>query len=486
VIAALSFSVLLFMVALAVDVGNLILQRRQLLQIAEMAALTGAQEYDDTNRAYPIIQDPDGVDGARAYVLLRGILCPGPDCDVARIAADTSIGCLNNNECLRVTVRRRVEFAFARGLGVPSQLVTATATARAGRELPHRAGIITTGIDSHSGLDVMDGPAGTVQVVGDVVSNDLFNVHGASRLNLAQGRAFLPPSGTLTGGGNVTPGPPTRDAGLYDSQTDLPDPIEHARRHGQVTFPAAPGSWSSCATTRTVPEQANDPPIPPDEPDDVTVTLDPGLNVIVEEEATAILRPGNYCNITVRDEGNIEFLPGNYTINGTVLFEEDAYGFFGNGEYIVRNDLALSGDAFIEGRRANAGDGIYMQVLGNVDASEQSSYTLKGKPERYDILFHIPIAQTGRVVRLMNTTSSEIIGTIYVPGRDSYVDFRGNAAGGYRVTNGPAGATLRGGRIIAYHVHVYPPISGGTGFAVNYPMNSPDYVREPRLVRSGT
>ena len=138
---------------------------------------------------------------AWAYVLLRGILCPGPDCDVARIAADTSIGCLNDNECLRVTVRRRVEFAFARGLGVPSQLVTATATARAGRELPHRAGIITTGIDSHSGLDVMDGPAGTVQVVGDVVSNDLFNVHGASRLNLVQGRAFLPPSGTLTGGG---------------------------------------------------------------------------------------------------------------------------------------------------------------------------------------------------------------------------------------------------------------------------------------------
>ena len=101
------------LVALAVDVGNLILQRRQLLQIAEMAALTGAQDYDDTNRAYPIIEDPDGEDSARAYVLLRGILCPGPDCDVARIAADTSIGCLNNNECLRVTLRRTVMWGVA-------------------------------------------------------------------------------------------------------------------------------------------------------------------------------------------------------------------------------------------------------------------------------------------------------------------------------------------------------------------------------------
>ena len=92
VIAALAMTVLLFMVALAVDVGNLILQRRQLIKFAELAALTGAQVYDDSAGAIPLVH-PTGVGDAEANLRLNGVLCPGPDCTVTRLAATPAIGC---------------------------------------------------------------------------------------------------------------------------------------------------------------------------------------------------------------------------------------------------------------------------------------------------------------------------------------------------------------------------------------------------------
>jgi hypothetical protein len=449
------------------------------------------------------------------------------------MAPDLIPGCPADNQCIQVTLRKTVPFAFAQTFGFSSQQVEATATARAGRELPHRAGVITIGPTGHSGVNVMPSPSGTVEVVGDVVSNDFFAAGGVSRLSVVDGRVYY--RTTVTGSGQVDPDPPILDEGLYRSATDLPDPIARAVQHGQLTFPTPPSAspWGGCGGIRTMPDPGDPLAVPPEPPEDdyVDLPVGPGVEVRVKGHATARLSPGHYCSITVSESGNVifetaspndvyvihgdvtasgsanvTFQAGRYLITGNASFsnsavdEERPSTFFGNGEYFIDGSLEFSGNADASSELSDIDtDGAYFQVLGpgpdsppvdilTVRARDTASLTLKGKPEYHDILFHVPVAKTRRFIDLPTLSQSEFIGTLYVPGTDSYVNLTGNADGGaYRVRRGNS---LRGGRVIVYHIHMFNRPGGGTSLAVDYPTVSPDivrdYVREPTLVRAGT
>jgi hypothetical protein len=94
VILAASLTVLMGMTALSVDAGNLWLQQRLLQNLADGAALVGAQEYDNTTPTTPLLS-PMGPVSALTYVQRGGIACTdgvnGPDCRIKCSIAPTRL-----------------------------------------------------------------------------------------------------------------------------------------------------------------------------------------------------------------------------------------------------------------------------------------------------------------------------------------------------------------------------------------------------------
>jgi Flp pilus assembly protein TadG len=121
VLVALLLIVLLGMAALAVDVGQLYLVRRQMVNAADAAALAGAME----------TKDKDSRDLAEEYALINGVAA-----NLFNQNSDVEITGKSNegNRTVSVRARKQVDFTFARilpGVG-PSTIVTAVASAAHG------------------------------------------------------------------------------------------------------------------------------------------------------------------------------------------------------------------------------------------------------------------------------------------------------------------------------------------------------------------
>lgn len=111
VLVALGMVVLLGSAALAADGGYLYLQRQQMSNAVDAAALAGGQELPD---------DEDAAEAAAYnYADLNG--CPSTEITVA-ISAD--------KRQVQVTAQREVSLFFARALGIETSEVAAQATAR--------------------------------------------------------------------------------------------------------------------------------------------------------------------------------------------------------------------------------------------------------------------------------------------------------------------------------------------------------------------
>ena len=126
---ALAAGVLFGFAAMAVDVGLILHQRRQLQNTADAAALAGAIELpDNPGTAY---------DKAREWALNNGVdTAAGDQLDITVDPSDNSV---------TVRVEREQGFMFGRVLGLVTTNVPATATARVGSPLS-LAGILPFGV----------------------------------------------------------------------------------------------------------------------------------------------------------------------------------------------------------------------------------------------------------------------------------------------------------------------------------------------------
>ncbi|MFN8557786.1 MAG: Tad domain-containing protein [Dehalococcoidia bacterium] len=116
-LVALMLVPLLGFVALAIDMGQLAINRRQLQNAVDAAALAAAQALpDDTVSA---------TDAAYTWASRNGVPWAQLDSPIITTTATT-------NDTISVTARRNVPYSFARVLNLFSGNVTATATARIG------------------------------------------------------------------------------------------------------------------------------------------------------------------------------------------------------------------------------------------------------------------------------------------------------------------------------------------------------------------
>ncbi len=102
------------LVAMAIDVGQLVYMKSELQKTADAAAFAGAQDLPSSSEATEV---------ANAYV--------GVNTSGATAAVQIS-GTYNPNDTIRVTAQREVKFTFLRVIGIESADVEATAVARVG------------------------------------------------------------------------------------------------------------------------------------------------------------------------------------------------------------------------------------------------------------------------------------------------------------------------------------------------------------------
>lgn len=136
VLAALAVVVMMGFGAIAVDVGNLYLNKTRVANVADAAALAGVQDLPgDTAQA---------VATARSYAAQNG---NGNDIVQPVVVADNN----GNNTKLKVTVIRNVPYYFARVFGITpaNQNVSATSTAKIS-PITATAGIVPWGIVKQS------------------------------------------------------------------------------------------------------------------------------------------------------------------------------------------------------------------------------------------------------------------------------------------------------------------------------------------------
>ncbi|MCC6627931.1 MAG: Tad domain-containing protein [Chloroflexi bacterium] len=461
VIAALTFTALMGMVALGVDIGNLWLQQRMLRTIADGAALVGAQGYDAVAiGSWPVTSA--GLDAAKNYAETKaGVACgfgagaTEPCKIISPVAAYGGQG----DQYIQVIIRKTVPFSFARVLGFASQDLTLTSTARTNRPQPSDFAVIALDSDPTArGIVIEAGAIDEFYRVGD--GSDMASHRHIQRDVGAAGTILvLSGSAYYTDQLATQPGV-TSPRAVYEPSvgTLAPDP------HVGFSFPTPPagcGTWSP-------------------QPD----PLQPGWEVVCGGGATVggtakiRLLPGTYGTITLVSGARIQFTNDN---NGSFRIDQ-----------IISQNFDRDNPVSIQmfDTSANA-PGVYIEFTRGISLTEYATFDLKGRPNARDVVFHyIGAPTTIEVINLNNKLLSLIKGSIY--SRDGGVRIRGNAcnvdnedwnrdrSGGNpdcgpafsRVTRGLGGGgsvTQRGGQVVARYVRLYlDPSTRQTGLPNNW------------------
>jgi hypothetical protein len=469
VLLAFVFTFLLVAAALAVDVGALWLQKRQLQNIADSAAIVGAQFFDGSNPDAPRIQLPAGSDKAAQYVNGHGLACPGSGCTITAPVPEYGV---DQDQYIRVTVRRTLSFTFGRALGVPSESLEVSATARAIRYKSNGQAVIALSSPTINPNVTVEGGGASDRftVTGDVVSHgSILRGFGSSRLALTDGRALA----ETTISSSLVIEPSGSAVAPYAAQATFPDPLRN------VTWPSYPST--SCGSA------------PPRQPGSGSInweyfggTVEVGTVLGVPERV--LLWPGHYCSISIR--------------NGWVIFASQAHPSVGVGSsralFFVDSFLNTNLDpatgtpqmlmwsSYNGGLAAN--DGMYLTTrTGNItitdDANERIHLELKGHPSYEDVLFH---SRNGGNIFVTNGEPSNIVGSIYGPA--SVIRISGNACSvncGARVTRnlGGSAATQAGGRVIGWRITLVVNMSTATmHYGVDFPPIEDAYIFAPTLM----
>lgn len=473
VIAALSFTVLMGMVALGVDIGNLWLQQRMLRTIADGAALVGAQGYDAAAiGSWPVTSA--GLDAAKNYAEMKaGVACGfgtgaiEPCKIISPVAAYGGQG----DQYIQVIIRKTVPFSFARVLGFASQDLTLTSTARTNRPQPSDFALIALGNLPGNSIRIQqaDSPdtRGNYRITGsDVAAYGGISEFGGSAgtAYIVNGQAYFEAGNPVTASVNPVPIP---QGGM---PTVAPDPFIG------FGWPAAPSSNCNDNSLNTPTEVFSGSPI-----------VGNGDNVL--------FNPGCYSSIIIQ--------------GGTARFKDGIYRIAGN----FNADVAApppSPSQIAEMRMETpllSSNGAYFLIEGGLTISRNIRFQLKGHRNYRDVLFR-STSTTGAVF-ITNLYNSNLLGTIYAPNVEVHI--RGNACDALnapsplscqsdqpsaRVTRGrdPLGVnpplTQRGGQVIGRTIRLILARStadlmgpwAGDSWGVDYPPINTNRQPAPTLI----
>jgi Flp pilus assembly protein TadG len=398
VIAAVGFTVLMGIAALTVDVGNIWLQYRALRNLADQAAITGAQVYDNVEGEWPI--NANSITAARDYITLRGnIACGPPDTVNCRVTSPVTAYGAEGNQYIQIEVSRDFGLGFARVLGFNTQRITATATARTNRPQPSDWAVIAMG----GGLVVESGTSTSRALVtggSDVASWSGITKFGTTSglINIVNGQAYYEAGATLSS--NVTdPWPPVPQSGM---SIVAPNPLDG------YSWPA-PGS---CAQTglRVAADNTDTPP-------SKFETCGLAGSETLPANAQVTFSSGIYDQVFIS--------PGN-----TLIFNDGVYRF---GSLIANNIQRGDGRRPAVMRMANispTGPGVYIQIRDQISLTGYIQFNLKGRSALRDTLFHYvgngtPVPDGTLVINLGNDIISVANGVIY--SEAGTIRVRGNA-----------------------------------------------------------
>lgn len=491
VVMALAFTALMGMVALAVDIGNVTLQRRNLQGLADAAALTGAQIFVIDNAGQPSITGA-GYQAARDYLMVSGIgtTCDAtgdPECLVAPSNQYTP-----SNQYIRVAIIRQVPYTFARIFAVTGQTIQAQATARVARPLLNSDAIVSLN-------DITVQGTGALVVIGNTVA------HGEIRLEPGFSGDIVPAENSqVIARSGFNPNAQSivdpASAALIDPNAVLthPDPIARDLAAGLGTLPAVePRPTFTCDDAPVIIDVNVNPSATSEPQSDSSCwknyTVKSGAvnfrpngkyygDIIVESGATANFYPGRYRSITIR--GNV----GAPKVTDAI-FNDQEYYIFGDFRIEEVNSSGLgSPDTSLVEVRNNLGwvNGVFMQVQGTVETIGRVHYQLFGHRQHLDIVFHIVYINSGSQVVLQGTIPSQIIGSIYAP--VSRVALYGNKCNvsssncDFLITRGGTN-TQRGGRVVGHNIELkIRSVAGPDEHVASFPPIDNDFEIVPILM----
>jgi hypothetical protein len=389
VIAALSFTALMGMVALGVDIGNLWLQQRTLRTIADGAALVGAQGYQDISGSWPV--SSDGLDAAKNYAEARaGVPCgfgaaaPEPCKIISPVAAYGGEG----GQYIQVVIQKTVPFSFARVLGFASQDLTLTSTARTNRPQPSDFAIIAIGTALGDGIQIQQ--AGGPSSLGNyrITQSDVASHSGITQFGGVAGTLYV-----MSGQAHYQAGSPV-------TASVNPAPVPQGNMSNLAADPFSGSSWPSAVC---------DPrPNTPTEVFGGSVSFgyldsDGNKNVVT-------FNPGCYTSIDIQG-GTAIFRDGVYLVTGNLNASPPDPGV--RDVPIMRMETPLSSSA-----------GMYMEVRGaTFNINNFVKFELKGRQNARGVLFHA--TSTTGTVSINNLYNSSLLGSVYAPNMP--VVLRGNA-----------------------------------------------------------
>jgi Flp pilus assembly protein TadG len=250
VLAALSLTVLMSFLALAIDVGNLYYTQRQLQTLADSAAMAGALEYDAcsgtkncsvmqtaattafTENGYTsptLYTQCAATSGTTGQILLTLNNAP---CALGSVSNDPNYGQANYVEAV---VSEKVPTYFAGIFGITS--VSISARAEAGKSLPTGPCMDVTGTSGqtltlNSGSSITDATGANCGVWVDSSGAPAVMENSGATVNVGSYNV----KGSVTdNGGNYTP-VPTTGASL------VPDPFAAEITAGTLTVPTQPAT----------------------------------------------------------------------------------------------------------------------------------------------------------------------------------------------------------------------------------------------------
>jgi Flp pilus assembly protein TadG len=375
VIVALLMVPLLAFMAVAIDLGVLRYEKRQMQTVADAAAIGGALEYPYGATAV--------TNGAQAAALLNNSFTNGSNGATLTVTSPPADGPhAGISGCVEAIASQSQGTYFANILGITSM----TATARAVACQTSSPACVYTLSGNPTGISQTG--SGSLNAQCGILDNSNINNTGSGSITATS--VGVVSGYTNTGSGSISPTP----------QTIIPqsDPLLSL----QSEEPTVP---TGCTYT----------------------------NLSNTGSTSVILSPGTYCGgYSNTGSGNITFSPGNYAFtNGGISNTGSGSMKFGSGLYIISGGTGLQ----LTGSGALTGSGVtfYITGTGGVDVTGSSNITLTAPTSgTYAGILIFQNQNDSAPVTVTGSSTSKIEGTLYLP--DASIQYTGsNSTAAYSI-----------------------------------------------------
>ena len=343
IVVALAFTGLLGFIGLAVDVGGLLHDKRELQGAADAAAIAGALH----------LNYPDTITAAKNASAANGFTDGSGGVTVTVNKPPLSGEYLNQPGYIEVLVRKTEPTIFMALFGRGSMPVMARAVGRSASSTGNNSGCVytlgATGTDfSINGNANVQAPNCGLDV--DSSSSNAMTVNGNITMNLAS----IGIVGGYTKNGNVslTPASPTVNMIPYS------DPLSY--------LPGYTCTTNSCT--------------PPGGGANVTCAADPNYN----GNNTVTVSPGCFKGFTTNGNQTVTFNPGTYIINGGSGLTFNGNSIInGTGVtfYIANGDIQVNGNTALNLSAPTSGN--FNGVLFDQSVSDTTSAVINGNAGRF-------------------------------------------------------------------------------------------------------